>query len=71
MDALEKENRNLRSLVERLAIYLPVDPIECRGDKCREPWCLSCCDEADVYAHMDIVRALQQEADIAAKGGAK
>jgi hypothetical protein len=36
----------VRALVEAVTLlqsYVPTDVIECNGDKCREPWCASCC----------------------------
>lgn len=35
---LEELDRVLRSVIK----YIPSDVVECRGDKCREPWCASC-----------------------------
>ncbi|MCU0801595.1 MAG: hypothetical protein MUD11_07440 [Rhodobacteraceae bacterium] len=49
---------------ETLLRYIPDGVVECRGDKCREPWCASCFgwDYADahmekVYADRDLTRA--------------
>jgi hypothetical protein len=36
-------------IAKRRGDYVPLGTVECRGDKCREPWCVSCCggDEAE------------------------
>jgi hypothetical protein len=31
--------------LENAQQYIPIDAVECRGDKCREPWCISCFGE--------------------------
>lgn len=46
---LEEENARqaaeiaaLKSIAGDLLRYVPSDVVECRGDKCREGWCVSC-----------------------------
>ena len=38
VDALAKVVKTINDLLR----YVPVSVVECRGDKCREPWCASC-----------------------------
>lgn len=41
----ERAEALLAEAVEALKgalMYFPQDTVECRGDKCREPWCVSC-----------------------------
>lgn len=33
--------------LENAQQYIPIVAVECRGDKCREPWCVSCFGEDD------------------------
>ncbi|MFV1850154.1 MAG: hypothetical protein ACMZ66_05540 [Thalassospira sp.] len=33
--------------LENAQQYIPIDAVECRGDQCREPWCISCFGEED------------------------
>ena len=48
---LEVANKLIEQLVEALKGVMPFTingSVECRGDKCRERWCLSCNVEEDV-----------------------
>jgi len=45
IEALTADNARLRADLEPLMRYVPHSVVECRGDKCREPWCVSCCGE--------------------------
>ena len=49
--------RELVAVLARVSRYLPSDTVRCRGDKCREPWCISCCGEEAAEAYMEVVRA--------------
>lgn len=49
--------RELVAVLARVSRYLPSDTVRCRGDKCREPWCISCCGEDAAEAYMEVVRA--------------
>ena len=65
LDALAKERDELRAEVERLRVrvtelerFIPHQVVECRGDKCREPWCASCYGWEDAEAY---IAALQRK----------
>jgi len=50
---------DLLAALKRATRYVPDQPIDCGGMKCREPWCEACCGEDDAYdaiqqAHADI-----------------
>lgn len=61
IEQLEADNADLRAEVLRLQRFVPQSVVECRGDKCREPWCASCFgwDDAEAY-----VAALTEQANI-------
>lgn len=40
----------LAALIE----YIPTEAVECRGDKCRKPWCISCFGEDEAQEAMVI-----------------
>jgi hypothetical protein len=42
LPALARELIALREAAGELAQYVPDQIVECRGDKCRQPWCASC-----------------------------
>ena len=44
-DRLRKENAALREALQRAIPYIATAMVGCHGDKCREPWCYSCCGE--------------------------
>jgi hypothetical protein len=50
--ALRAEVEGLRKAAKAVRPYIATQPVGCHGDKCREPWCYSCCgeDEADKAA---------------------
>jgi hypothetical protein len=42
---LEAKLAKVVEIAKRRGDYVPLGTVECRGDKCREPWCISCCGE--------------------------
>lgn len=36
---------DMYAALEKMGSYFPHSIVECRGDKCREPWCASCYGE--------------------------
>lgn len=46
---------DLFECVSILVNYIPLNVVECRGDKCREPWCASCNGWDDAEKHMEKV----------------
>lgn len=60
---------DLYAALESLLGIAPTDTVECRGDKCREPWCVSCFGEdaaqeglAKVTAKVNAARAALSKA---------
>jgi hypothetical protein len=43
----EEVVRELAEMLSDFSKYIPFTTIECNGNKCREPWCISCCGEED------------------------
>ena len=39
--AADRLNKAVKTIGDLLR-YVPASVVECRGDKCREPWCASC-----------------------------
>jgi hypothetical protein len=63
-DRIEELEANLAKAVgiaKRRGKHVPIGTVECRGDKCRQPWCISCCGEED--AEMAIYKILSQYSD--------
>lgn len=61
--------KRLIEAVERLQRYIPCGTVECRGDKCREPWCISCCGQDEAEAYMAKINADARFADEAVRLG--
>ena len=49
---LEAEVMRLREALRAIIQYTPSGTVACRGDKCREPWCISCNDENDAEIYV-------------------
>ncbi len=45
--AAQAENERLREALQGIMPFTIDGTVECRGDKCRKRWCLSCNTEAD------------------------
>lgn len=61
VDRLEKRLAELIEKAEAVCPYIITEVVECRGDKCREPWCQSCNFEAEAAVERSriAVRALR------------
>lgn len=46
--------QRLETVIQDLLRYVPQDVVECRGDKCREPWCVSCYGWEEAKEGLDI-----------------
>ncbi len=62
-ERLEREKAELIEKAEAVCPYIITEVVECRGDKCREPWCQSCNFESAAEAAVErsriAVRALR------------
>lgn len=61
-----EQQPDVSGLVDALEGLLPFvtsDSVECRGDKCREHWCLSCWDEETVRETVKNIRTAVAKAD--------
>jgi len=50
-------NAEVARLLKTLAEYIPDRVVACRGDKCRLPWCVSCCGDDDAQRGLDQARS--------------
>lgn len=58
----------LRYALTNLLPYVATQPVGCKGDKCREPWCYSCygeeraseCADRASEAHANAAQLLEQ-----------
>ena len=48
---------DMYAALEKMGSYFPHSIVECRGDKCREPWCASCYGEEEAEEAMARVAA--------------
>lgn len=55
--ALVEENKRLKSHIKKLEQFIPCEVVECRGDKCREPWCVSCFGQENAEAFIAKVKS--------------
>jgi len=61
---------DLLEVAKRALRYIPTDCVQCRGDKCRERWCISCYGDdtaeaaiAEAKADIDAIRAAIAKAE--------
>lgn len=55
-DQLLAEVKQLRTVLGGVLPYVATQAVGCHGDKCREPWCISC--NGDDEAHAEAAKAL-------------
>ncbi len=53
VNRLETELAELIEKAEAVFLYIITEVVECRGDKCREPWCQSCNFESAAEAAVE------------------
>lgn len=63
-----KEIALLTELLTECAQYIPLNVMECNGQKCHEPWCASCNDESDALEAVDVANAFLQRVRSALAG---
>lgn len=51
--------------LEGMLKYIPDGIVECRGDKCREPWCSSCYGFEEAESALDQIRFDYQRSKVA------
>lgn len=57
---LAAEVIRLRTRISELKRFVPFDVVECRGDKCRQPWCASCYGWEDAQAYIAALNQSQE-----------
>lgn len=65
--AIEHENSDKKELIHFLKIalgYIDINIVECHGDKCRLPNCISCFDEESAQDYVDHVATLYNQMSI-------
>ena len=67
-DDLTAERDRLRKALKPILRFVPQSIVECRGDKCREPWCASCYGEDAAITALDRASAEAAAARAALKG---
>ena len=67
-DTAEAERDRLRKALKPILRFVPQSIVECRGDKCREPWCASCYGEDAAITALDRASAEAAAARAALKG---
>ena len=65
---IKAERDRLREALRPILRFVPQSIVECRGDKCREPWCASCCGEDAANAALDRAQTEAADAHAALKG---
>ena len=67
-EAAEADAARLREALKPILRFVPQSIVECRGDKCREPWCASCYGEDAAITALDRASAEAAAARAALKG---
>lgn len=59
LDAAEAKLAKAAELLRKLLHYVPLRVVECRGDKCREPWCASCSELDDAELEISFAKSVE------------
>lgn len=60
---------DLIQLIKELSRFVPLEPTECCGNRCKEPHCVSCFGEFDAQYYVDVtLGALRERVAQAVKG---